>query len=403
MSTRISFGIVLLCLSLTVSGGDWSQFRGPNGSGLAPESDAPPVRFAAGNEDFVWVADLPAEGISSPIIIGDRVFLTCAGGPHQDRLHVLCLSAIDGTILWKRSFWSTGRTMCHDKTRVAAPTPVSDGQRVMALFSSNDLICLDLEGHLLWLRSLMMEHPNASNSLGMTSSPVIVGDSLVVQIENDGDSFALGLTVKTGEDRWILDRPKGANWTSPVTWPGVDSEQPSVVLQSRQGVTVIQPDTGATIWQYQDGASTIPSCAVSGGRLFIPSNGLTALDTGDGGFMQIWQSGRLRPGTSSPVVMGKKVFIVNSAGILACGDVETGERLWQLRLTGPFSSSPVAAGGRIYLFNEKGLGQAVKVADSAGELVGTLDLQETILSTPAIAGNALYVRSDRHLWKIGSP
>ena len=108
------------------------------------------------------------------------MFLTASSGVEQDRLHVVCLSTKTGAKLWERQFWATGRTMTHPKTCVAANTPCSDGQRLFCQFSSNDILCLDLDGNVLWLRGLGRDYPNASNSLGMAASPIVVGDTLVV-------------------------------------------------------------------------------------------------------------------------------------------------------------------------------------------------------------------------------
>ncbi|HTD67604.1 MAG TPA: PQQ-binding-like beta-propeller repeat protein, partial [Candidatus Limnocylindria bacterium] len=156
-----------LLAALQFATADWPQFRGPLGNGIASAADVP---AKLDTNSIAWAADLPGRGLSSPIIIGDRVFVTCSSGPKQDRLHVICFNAKDGTKRWERRFWATGRTMSHDKTSVAAPTPASDGERIFAIFSSNDLVCLDLEGNLIWIRGLTRDYPNASNSLGMSSS-----------------------------------------------------------------------------------------------------------------------------------------------------------------------------------------------------------------------------------------
>ncbi|HXG49034.1 MAG TPA: PQQ-binding-like beta-propeller repeat protein, partial [Methylomirabilota bacterium] len=376
------------------------QFRGPAGNGVATEAALPTALDAA--RHIAWEIDLPGRGLSSPIIVGDRIFVTCASGPRQDRLHVLCFRAADGARLWERQFWATGRTMCHEKTSVAAPTPTSDGQRIFAIFSSNDLVCLDLDGNLLWLRGLGRDYPNASNSLGMSSSLVVADGTLVAQVENDSESFAAGLDVTTGTNRWKLDRPRSANWTSPVLLPHPSHGRTVVALQSGKGVLAIEPATGREVWNYTDGASTIPSSALGDGVLFVPSHGLTALKT-DGASAapeQLWRSNQLRPGTASPLVLAGRVFALNDAGVLNCGDAATGQRLWQLRLKGPFSASPVAAGHHLYVCNEKGLLQVVDTTKPEGAVVGELDLRQTVLGTPAIAGGALYIRSDRKLWKL---
>ncbi len=393
----------ILMLSSLTSAADWRQFRGNDTTGVA--SDAPPPVKWSATENIAWKSALPGRGLSSPIIVGDRVVITCSSGYRQDRLHVLCFRVSDGSKLWERQFTATGRTMSHPKTCNAAPSPTSDGKRIFALYSSNDLVCLDLDGNLLWFRGLTYDHPNVSNSLGMASSPVVVGDTLVAQIENDSESLATGVNVATGASRWTIHRPKRANWTSAaVLSKGPGSDEDLVLLQSSEGLAAIQPATGKTAWSYTDGASTIPSSVVSDGVVYIPSHGITALrpPKGSANPEVLWRAGKLGPATPSPLVYHGRLFSVNGAGVLTCGDAKSGEEKWKLRLTGPFSGSPVAAGGHLYFFNEKGEGHVVKPGDDAGELVATNDLGETILCTPAIAGGAIYVRSDKSLWKIGT-
>lgn len=387
----------VLC-SIRIAAADWPQFRGPNGNGVSTDPGVP-SRLTPTN--LTWTADLPGRGLSSPIIIGDRVFVTCASGPKQDRLHLICFNAKDGSKRWEREFWASGRTMCHEKTCVAAPTPASDGQRIFAIFSSNDLVCLDLDGNLLWLRGLTRDYPNASNSLGMSSSLAVADGVVIAMLENDSESFTAGLDARTGVNRWKIDRPKSANWTSPVVLksPGAPT---LVALQSGQGVVAVEPATGRAVWQYTDGASTIPSATASDGILFVPSHGITALEPAPDGQTpkQLWRSGQLRPATSSPVILNKRVFTLNDAGVLTAGDAADGRRLWQLRLKGPFSSTPVAAGHSLYCVNENGVMQVVDTASSEGAIVSEISLGQIVLSTPSIADGAVYVRSDAKLWKL---
>lgn len=391
---------LLMSLASSVNAADWLQFRGPDGSGVSIETNLPPNLDASAMR---WKIALPGRGLSSPIIVGDRVFVTAATGLDQERLHVLCFSAKDGAKLWDRQFWATGRTMSHPKTCVAAGTPCSDGQRLFALFSSNDLFCLDLDGNVLWIRGLTRDYPNASNSIGMASSPVVVDDTLVAQIENDSESFALGIDVATGVNRWKRERPKIANWTSPVVLPDAKSGKPVVLLQSGPGVSAVDARTGEEVWYYSESAGTIPSSTLANGVVFVPSKGLTALKPGARGERPeiLWQSNQLKPATSSPVVVGGRVFAVNGAGILTCGAVQDGQRLWQLRLTGPISATPISSGKHLFLVNEKGLLQVVDLTAPEGAVVGTLDLKDTILGTPSISQGALFVRSDKTLWKLG--
>ncbi len=397
---KSSVALLGLAIALNVGAEDWRQFRGPNGAGVAAGANLPVALDP--RQNVAWKADLPGRGHSSPVTVGDRVFVTCASGPKGARLHVLCFDAGTGAKRWERQFWATGRTTTHEKISVAAPSPVSDGHRIFALFSSNDLFCLDLEGNLLWLRGLMRDYPNASNSLGLSASPTVADGVLVAQIETDAEAFALGIDAETGVNRWKIDRPKRANWTSPLRVGGADGKQ-WLALQSSAGVQAVEAATGREIWNYKEGASTIPSSALAGGVFYVPSGGLTALqlDPAGGPPTQLWRVAQLRPGTASPIVLGGRVFVLSDAGILSCGDTTEGKRLWQLRLKGPFTASPVATAKHLYLVNEKGLVQVVDPDKPEGEVVGELDLQATILCTPSIAGNALYLRGDGALWKIG--
>ena len=384
-----------------LSAEDWLQFRGTDHRGIADSSNLP--TSISTEKNIAWKKSLPGRGLSSPIIIGNRIFLTAASTTDQSRLHVLCFNSDNGTTLWSREFWATGRTICHEKTCVAAPTPASDGKHVYALYSSNDLICLDLNGNLKWMRALMQDYPNASNSLGLASSPIIVSNTLVVQVENDSESFAAGIDLKNGSNIWRFPRTKKANWTSPIK-----VGKNIVAIQGSEGVTAIEASTGKILWSYGEGASTIPSSVASedGSTLFIPSNGITALKPrNDNNTPEIlWQEPQLRPGTASPIIVDDKIFVINRAGVLNAANKDTGERLWRLRLEGPFSGSPVACKGHIYIASErKGLLQSVDLSGKEGKIIGTIELGETILGTPAIANDSLFIRSDHHLWKISNP
>src|SRR6185503_14861072 len=153
-----------------------------------------------------------------------------ASGARQEKLYVLCFDAKSGRELWRRQFWATGRTFTHPSISTAAPTPVSDGERVFAFFSSNDLACLTLDGDLVWFRGLGHDFPKAGNDIGMSSSPVVADGTIVVQIENQGDSFAAGIDTSTGETKWRVNRDKLANWASPVILPGQGKRKALVLL-----------------------------------------------------------------------------------------------------------------------------------------------------------------------------
>lgn len=382
--------VVALC------GADWRQFRGNDSDGLA--SGNGPRRL----EKTVWSTPLSGRGISGPIVVGDRVIVTSSSGHEQDRLHVLACAASDGAILWDRQFWATGRTQCHPKMAVATPTPASDGNRIVAFYSSNDLACLDRDGNLLWFRGLTYDFPKASNSLGMSSSPAIIDDTVVVQVETDDDSFAMGLDVETGRSRWKLDRPHHASWTSPVVLRGTAGREDLVLLQSGTGLSAVRPKTGEVVWNYDEGASTTSSSTLGGQTIYVPSHGLTALTiaTGPSQLPIRWRKTDISPGMPSPVYVDGRVYSITGGPILVAADAKTGKLAWRLRLKGTFYASPIAAAGRLYVFNDDGLGQIVSLDQKRGTISAEREFKESILGTPALSDGALYIRSDQHVWKI---
>lgn len=400
------FYLILLTLLAVplLSAADWLQFRGSDSTSLAPDSKVP-TAFSP-TENLAWKAAIPGHGVCGPIVVGDRVYVSASSGAvKQDRLHVLCFDTKSGKELWKRDFWATGRCYHHPTSANAAPTPASDGKRIFAFYSSNDLVCLDLDGNLLWYRGLAHDYPKAGNDVGMSSSPLVVGDIVVVQIENQGDSFAAGIDTATGETKWRLERPAQANWASPAALTGKNGKQ-LVLLQSSTGLTAHNPQTGEQVWKYDVESNIIPSPTAVGSRIFFAGKGLTALDADvDATSATLaWDSNQLAPGNASPVILDDKVYVLAArSGVLSCGDAKTGDQLWEARLKGTFWATPVVAGGLIYCVNQDGTVMVVKPGESSGEIVATNELQDTILGSPAVAGNALYLRSDKFLYKIASP
>jgi outer membrane protein assembly factor BamB len=379
---------------------DWPQFRGSDAAGKG--DGHPPL--SPNTADVAWKEPLPGRGLSSPVVLSGKVFLTAASGPDQQTLHVLCFEEKSGKRLWERRFQATGRTMCHEKTNVAAPTPASDGQRIFALFSSNDLFCLDLDGNLVWLRGFTVDYPNASNSLGLASSPVMADGVLVAQIENDSDSFIAGLDPVTGANLWKIPRPKVANWTTPVVWRD-GSGGCAVLVNSVEGVLALDPKTGKERWNLPKPGSSIPSSGISAKHLAVPrpGKGLAVWSLTDAGTapQMVWESPQINSDTSSPVIHGNRVFSINGAGVLSCAELDSGDRPWKLRLEGPFSGSPVMSGSNLYAVSERGVLQCVDTAAPEGVVAGKLPLDEQILCTPSLSGNAIYVRSDSHVWRVG--
>ena len=377
-------------------GADWNQFRGPGTNSVAV-ADLPTEWNADSNVG--WRKELPGRGPSGPIAVNGRVYVTCCSGTKQNQLHVVCFDAKSGEQLWHRQMWATGRTMTHPTSSTAAPTPASDGEHIFAFYSSNDLMCYDLDGNLKWYRALGKDHPKAGNDIGMASSPVVAAGTVVVQVENQGDSFAAGIDVETGLDRWRIDRNKSANWTSPITMKtksGVDL----VLLKSSDGVTARDILTGDEVWSFDIGAGGIPSMVADGDKVYVPADTFSVLRVGDKNTPEeLWSSNTVRPGPASPIVGNGKVYAL-AKNILSCADAQSGDSEWKLRLGGDYWSTPVLVGELMYCVNLDGVTHVVDVSGEKGRIVAKPDIKETVQSSPAVYGDALYIRSDTALWKI---
>ena len=393
--------VAISCVSLQAADSDWRQFRGTNQTSAAQQGNPPTKWDLKSGENVAWTAELPGRGPSCPIVVADNIIVTASSGPAQDKLHVLCFAASTGKQRWHRQFWATGRCFSHPQSANAAPTPASDGKQIYAFFSSNDLICLDLEGNLQWFRGLAQDYPKAGNDVGMSASPLVVGDTVVVQVENQGDSFAAGIDTVTGESRWRIARAPEANWCSPAVLSGA-GDKALVLLQSPHELTAHNPQTGERVWKYAADCQAIPSVAVEDDRIYLPAGGITALEASPDSTVAkfLWAANKLGPGAASPIVHNDRLYTLSRAPVLACSSTKDGEILWQLRLKGAFWATPAIVGDHMYCLNFDGACQVIKLGDSKGEVVATNEFGDALQASPAISGDSLYVRSDKHLWKI---
>jgi outer membrane protein assembly factor BamB len=401
---RLTF-VFVACITVALfAGADWLQFRGSGHNSVA-ETALPTSFDVKEKKNVAWQAELPGRGPSSPIVVKDRVIVTASDGARQDKLYVLAFDAKSGKEMWRRRFWATGRTLCHPESSIAAPSPASDGERIFAFYSSNDLACLDLDGNLLWYRGLAHDYPKAGNDVGMSSSPVVIDGNVVVQVENQGDSFAAGIDAETGEERWRIARKPSPNWSSPVSAKtGAGS---LAILQDDERLLAVDAKSGEEVWSFKLPCSGVTSSSVADGKLYVPAKGVTALDiTSTPTAPEIlWESNKLAASGASPVFHKTGIYTVNSAGVLTVGDVETGDVRQQLRLKGPVWATPVIAGDHLYLLSFEGLAHIVKLGDgtpeSKMEVVGTAEFGEKLQGTPAVVEGAMFVRTDKKLWRIG--
>jgi outer membrane protein assembly factor BamB len=387
--------VTLLALLLALCD-DWPQFRGPGGRGVSAETELP-VRWSK-DQGLRWTAELPGVGLSSPVVAGGRVYLTACSGFEQERLHVLCFDAATGARLWERSFRATGSTQCNKKTNMAAPTPAADASRVFALFATGDLAALDRDGVLLWYRSLAGDYPTIGNNVGMAASPVLHGDTLLVAMENVGESFAAAIDARTGRNLWKHPRSAKINWTTPFVW--TRAGRPEALFQSPNELTAYDVASGSRLWTHAaEKLSTIPSPVAADGLVFAPGGPFTALRPGDGAVAKAWEAPALPAATASPTFHQGRVYAVDNTGIVTCADAADGKILWKVRTKGPHSASPVVAEGRLYLLNEAGATAVLSLSEE-GKQIALNELGEPMMASPAVSGGAIYLRSDRRLIRI---
>ena len=392
--------VVLLFAVSPICAEDATQFRGPGGLGVSNEKNLPTTWGTA--EGLRWKADLPGRGLSNPVIAGGRVYVTATSAYQQKRQVVLCFDVKTGKKLWERQVWATGTTLCHKKTNMAAPTPITDGERVYALFATGDLVCYDKDGDLVWYRSLVGDYPTIGNNVGMAASPTIWNDLFIVCMENAGESFAAGIDKKTGENRWRIDRPRGINWASPLIIQ--NQGQPEVIFHSSKGVDAHDPATGKKKWSAPGLRNTGYSSITFGdGVVFMSGEKFTALRPGKEGAdgEVVWQSIKMRTGYCSPIVHQGLVYIVTNAGIVNCADAKTGDILWTQRLdAGAYTASPLLADGKLYVTNEAGVTSVLQAGREA-KVLATNAIEDTIIATPVAADGAIFLRSDGALYCIG--
>ena len=410
----------------------WPGFRGPGGRSVAPGAVLP-AAFSDGSEvSETWSVPLPGGGFSQPVAAGGRVFLTANSGFDAGLLHVLAFDVNTGTDLWERTFTATGRTGTYEPDmRVATSTPVTDGEFIFAQYSSNDVVCLTADGVPVWYRGLTADYPNVSNSLGMSSSPVLAraadgSRTLVVMAENDAESRLFGLDPATGVSRWVKERPAAANWSSPAVLPaGSDfgNDGDLVLCQGSYGLDAVDPATGDIAWHWGEGASTIVSPTVADGLILVVADGITALEPGGDGPEVAWSNNRLRPSYASPVAFESAgrglVATLTEGGILSVADLRTGEELGKARLDGSYAATPVAIGGGqapqegqtgqsgsnavLLCSNKDGAVTTVRFDEDGKPEVATVHKfgGDGFWGGPAVAGGAVFLRDDMTLWKVG--
>lgn len=398
MNRRVMTLAACLALATAASSAEWTQFRGPNGSGVSAESGLP-TKWSK-DEGIRYKVALPGRGLSNPVIAAGRVYVTACSGYRERRLHILCFDEATGKKLWERQLTATGNTTCNPMTCMAAPTPATDGAAVYALFATGDLAALDRDGTLRWYRSLVGDYPDITNQVGMAASPVLAGNVLLVPMENGGDSFVAGLDCQTGKNLWRVKRPREITWVTPVVI--TSGGRPAAVFQGPKELTAYDPETGKVRWALASGKlGSIPSPAHGEGMLFLPGGQARAYRPRQDGSEpeQVWEGPSISGGFGSPVYHAGRLYGLTNVAV-ACLNAGDGKEVWRQRAEGPFDASAVIGDGKLYAINRKGRTFVVQLGDKP-KVLARNDLDDTILATPAIANGCVYLRSDKFLYCVG--
>lgn len=392
-------------MALAGDNGNWPQWRGPHGDGHSRENGLP-VRWDA--TSVVWRTALPGNGQSSPIIWGDRIFLTAALDKGQKRL-VLCVDRKNGKILWQHEAWSGTPEKSHDMNGWATPTVATDGERVVAFFGKGGLHCYSVEGKPLWKRDLGA----FPGPWGTAACPIIVGELVVQNCDAQGQASLIAFDKHTGKTVWQTPRtpPDRGGWSTPVL---IDAGQrKELVLNGEKAVTAYDPATGKVLWSCKSFNGRGEPTVTPGNGIIHVINGLVgdiyAVRPGGQGDVtathMTWHTprkgGRDQP---SPILVGNYLIVVDMKDLATCYDAGTGKILWKEHLRGAYSSSPIAAGGLVYIQNEAGEtfviepGPSLKIVAENSVGAGNGEIFRAAL-TPA--HGQMFARSQTHLYCIG--
>jgi outer membrane protein assembly factor BamB len=333
---------------------NWPRWRGPGQDGHTADAKLP-VKWSAG--DVVWKTPLPGIGQSSPIIWGERIFLTAALDGGRERL-VFSGDRATGKILWQQSAWKGEPEPTHDMNGWASASCVTDGEVVVAFFGRGGIHAYQVDGKHLWSRDLgRFEGP-----WGTAACPIIVDGMVVQNCDADTDAQLIALDKRTGKDVWRTDRRDYRGWSTPIV---IDTgKRRELVLNGHQGVQAYDPVTGHELWFCKSvqgrGEPTVTPigdllCVVNG----LPGGEIYAVRPGGAGDVtgthMPWHTPRRGArDCPSPIAVGKYVLVCDMSGLATCYDATDGREYWKQRLTGKISGSPIAAGGLVYLLNEAG-------------------------------------------------
>ena len=409
---------------------NWPQFRGPGARGVADHPDLPD-RWST-NQNVAWKIDVPGRGWSSPIVWGERVFLTSVvsegemelpkrglyfGGERRDipkaahRWLVLCLDLKSGRELWRQeAHRGTPPNPLHVKNTYASETPVTDGERVYACFGNVGVFCYDFQGRKLW--SANFPPVKTRNGWGSAGSPALCRDRLFIVNDNDDQAFAVALDTKTGRELWRVDRDEKSNWATPFVWQ--NEQRTELITAGTRKVRSYDLD-GKLLWELGGMSSiVIPTPFAEFGLLYVCSGyvgdklrPVFAIKPGASGDISLkpgetnnafiaWYQPTAAPYNPSPLLYGDYFYVLFDGGFLSCHDARTGRQIYEKQRIRPeptsFTASPWAANGRIFALSEDG-DTFVFQAGPEYRLLHQNPLAEMCMATPAPAGDRLLIRT----------
>jgi outer membrane protein assembly factor BamB len=372
---------------------DWPWWRGPSRKGIATSSPVPVKLSDKGG--YLWKAPVPGRGHSSPVVVGERIFLTTSDESRQTQ-SVLAIHRANGKLLWHEQISQGGYPeKNHPKNTAATPTIACDGERLFASFFHHQAIhvsALDLNGRIIWSKTVGPFDPKRYE-YGYAPSPVLYRGTVIVSSEYDGDSFLVALDRKNGQEVWRTPRPASISYSSPVVAHVAGKDQ--LLISGHDQVWSFDPATGKSLWTAKGTTTATCGTAVWDDDLVFASGGYPGAQTvavrADGSGEVVWKNNQ-RQYEQSLLAHDGYVYAFTGPGIAYCWRASDGREMWRQRLKGPVSASPVLAGENIYWANELGTLFVFKANPERFELVATNQIGTDSFPSPAICGGQIFLR-----------